>query len=113
MPKLIGRTIPGSIRISDNAKAGPGVVRIRYAQAKLLPCERVMCSLDTTDRGGPGRVAKRWFRWFATAAHILECQESTIAMREAAHEAIEAAACTDHDDCREHPELGAACAGVS
>lgn len=80
MPKFIGRVIMGAVQIENNS-GGPGLVRLAYAQAVKLPPESVFCSLDTTDRGGKGSYAKRWYRWFATPEAILACEHSTLTMR--------------------------------
>lgn len=79
MPKFIGQTAPaGSLR-NDNA-ASCGLVQLTYSQMRLLePCE-VFYALDTTDRGGPGRMAKRWYKWYATTDAILACPRCTPAM---------------------------------
>ncbi len=85
MPKFIGREAPtGARQIEDNAAPIPGKrVRLTHSQAILLHPSRVVYSLDTTDRGGPKSLAKRWFRWFATPRAILD-GASTPAMRERA-----------------------------
>ena len=86
MPKFIGRTIPGAKQIPDNstgqgplirASFGGPLIRISYAQARLLPPDRVYYSLDTTDQGGRRSYAKRWYRWFASPETIAGCPRST------------------------------------
>lgn len=84
MPKFIGRTIPGSVEIHKNAKEAPGRMKLAYSQAKLLEPERVMCSLDTTDRGGINSLAKRWYRWFAAPEYIAMHPNSTEKMKQRA-----------------------------
>jgi hypothetical protein len=79
MPKFIGRVIPGAVRIEDNASP-PGLVRLTFAQAKLLQGHNIRCSLDTSDRGGEGRLAKRWMRWLAEPAAIIACSSASTAM---------------------------------
>jgi hypothetical protein len=94
MPKMIGNSIEGAARIQDNAPAaGHERVRLSYSQAILLPAGDVVCSLDTTDKGSPGRKAKRWYRWYASAAAILASPRSTKIMRERAS----ATYCQVHD----------------
>lgn len=79
---MIGRWIAGAHEIASNAVGGTAdLVRLSYAQAKLLPAEVVRASLDTTDRGSKGSLAKRWYRWFAAADAIDACARSTPAMR--------------------------------
>ena len=83
MPKFIGQSIPGAIRLEDNAiPLGTERVHLTYSQAKLLPPSEVMFSRDTTDRGGPKSLAKRWNRWFASSASILGSARSTPSMRQ-------------------------------
>lgn len=79
MPKFIGRTIPGSRHLDESGSAA--VVRISYAQAKLLPPEEVFFELDETDRGGPRTFAKRWYRWYAKASTILRSAQATDLMK--------------------------------
>lgn len=82
MPKFIGNRIEGATHLPQfNASTPRGHVRLSYSQAALLPPDYVVCSLDTTDRGGRGSYAKRWYRWFASADHILACERSTKLMR--------------------------------
>ena len=82
MPKMIGNSIYGATHIAQhNARPSDDLVRLSYSQAVLLPASDISCSLDTTDRGGPGRVGKRWFRWFAAPRTILAHPRSTQIMR--------------------------------
>lgn len=81
MPRFIGNTIGGAREIQDNApELFPLRIRLTYAQAALLPAEDIEYSLDTSDRGGPGSLAKRWYRWFASADAIEACAKSTANM---------------------------------
>jgi hypothetical protein len=79
MPKFVGRRITGATEIEANAERTE-LVRLTYSQAKLLPSNKVLCSLNTSDRGSIGRVAKRWYTWFAHPLDILECEQSTANM---------------------------------
>lgn len=83
MPKFIGQEIPGSRPLlHDNAtEASTGLVKLTFLQASLLSAESVWYSLDTTDGGGPGILAKRWYRWFASREAIRNCPRSTHRMR--------------------------------
>lgn len=67
MPKFIGRTIPGSRELPEGARA----LRLSYSQAIKLPATEVYRILDTSDRGGKGSYAKRWYRWYASPEAIL------------------------------------------
>ena len=88
MPKMIGNWIEGATQIDNNMSAhGTDRVRLSYSQAVLLPASAIEASLDTTDRGGPKSLAKRWYRWFASADAIEACPRSTKAMRAAAYSA--------------------------
>lgn len=80
MPKMIGNTIHGARQIEDNARSLPERARLSYAQAVMLPPERVMCSLNTSDNGGFGRFAKRWYNWFAKPEDILALPNATESM---------------------------------
>lgn len=81
MPKLIGNVIHGAVQIENNAKANANRIRITYSQAAKLAPTQVICSLDTTDRGGKGSYAKRWYRWFASPSAIAMSPNSTRNMR--------------------------------
>lgn len=85
MPKMIGNWIEGATKIEANASEdGETRVRLSYAQAVLLPASEIMASLDTTDCGSKRSLAKRWYRWFASADAILACPSSTCNMRDKA-----------------------------
>lgn len=77
MPKFIGNTIYKAKRIQNNAAVPENCIRLSYSQAKLLPEENVICSLNTRDKGSAGSYAKRWFNWFANVQNIIRCERST------------------------------------
>jgi hypothetical protein len=52
-------------------------VRLSWSQQRLLPADSVRVVLDTSDRGGPGRYAKRWWKWYADADTILDNPSAT------------------------------------
>lgn len=83
MPKYVGSTIPdGSRRIEDNVEGGTyDLVRLKHNQMRLLPAICVMRSMDTSDKGSSGTLAKRWYRWFASSSDILANPKSTPNMR--------------------------------
>lgn len=89
MPKFVGAPAPrGAKRIEDNAFPVPGKrVKLAYSQMRLLRARDVMYSLDTTDKGSAGCLAKRWYRWFSSPRAILE-GTSTLAMREKARRSL-------------------------
>lgn len=70
MPKLIGRDAPSATpTVEANATVLPGYTRVTYSQFALAMRQGMDASagrvaLDTTDSGGPRRMAKRWNRWF-------------------------------------------------
>lgn len=70
MPKFIGRDAPAATpALANNVAAVPGYTRVTASQFALAvrqgmdPAEGRV-SLDTTDTGSRGSLAKRWFRWF-------------------------------------------------
>lgn len=137
MPKFIGRTIAGANEISENVTAGYGdashLVRLTYAQAIRLPASHVLCSMDTTDRGGRHSLAKRWYRWLAEPEAIISCVGSTPKMLANARARVRRSGrnvdawaalvrernlvegpvlvpCTMHEDCLSCRALGIECA---
>lgn len=80
MPKFIGNQIDGAKIIQDNAPETNERVKLSFSQARLMPPEQVLCSLDTTDRGSKGSLAKRWYRWFSHPKDILSNKRSTANM---------------------------------
>jgi hypothetical protein len=77
MPRFIGNRISGALQIDDNANASPGIVQLSYTQARLLRPDQIMCSLNTSDKGGRRRMAKRWFNWFARIEDVCACEHAT------------------------------------
>lgn len=68
-PRHVGATKPpGTVVIEDNVHKVPGYIVVTHAQVALAqrhaPGIAPLASLVTTDKGGPGRKAKRWHRWF-------------------------------------------------
>jgi hypothetical protein len=84
MPKFIGRREHSANRHFSEAPKDKKIVCLSYAQKTKLPQDQVYYRLDTSDRGGPKTLAKRWNRWYATAETILACPDSTEKMRLAA-----------------------------
>ena len=71
MPKMIGNPPPsGATTLDNNIDSVKGYVRVSWHQMDYalrvmgLEPERLRVSLDTTDRGSRGSLAKRWYRWF-------------------------------------------------
>jgi hypothetical protein len=56
------------------------MVKLTLLQARKLPTSAVHCYLNTNDQGGPGRMAKRWFNWYAKPTDVLACPGVTSAM---------------------------------
>lgn len=81
MPKFIGNTIKGSIRIQDNAAPHESRIKLTYVQAIRLPANKIMASLNTSDKGSKGSYAKRWFNWYASPDTILNNENSTDNMK--------------------------------
>jgi hypothetical protein len=59
------------------------LVRINYAQKKLLPQDQVFFVLDTSDRGGINSLAKRWNRWYALPETLANSPAATPRMVQA------------------------------
>lgn len=88
MPKFIGAKIEGSIRIEDNARLPTNHLKLSYSQAKLLSPSKVVCSLNTSDKGGKGSFAKRWYNWYALIDDIVACEKATKLMKDRATKKI-------------------------
>jgi len=76
MPKFVGNDIEGATLLEDNALAC-GLTALTYSQAVRLPAQQIFKSVNTSDRGGPQRVAKRWYTWYANGEDIAACPRST------------------------------------
>lgn len=88
MPRFIGNTIEGS-RSNAERPARVVMVALSYSQAVKLDPRAVYYALNDSDRGGPRRMAKRWYNWFAPAFAVLADPAATPKMRAAAGAAIE------------------------
>jgi len=73
MPKLVGHTPHSHDRHVSDAPQDEVLVPLTYAQAARVRAAggRVYYWLDTSDRGGPGRLAKRWYHWEAEVRDVL------------------------------------------
>lgn len=80
MPKFIGRTIDGVPELDTHPDRRQWR-KISYSQAKLLNPQDIVCVLDTSDRGGIGRKAKRWYRWYAPLWVLVSHPAATANMR--------------------------------
>lgn len=80
MPKLIGHE-PSELDAHESPRETD--VQVSYAQARVLRRASVVIRavLDTSDRGSRGRLAKRWYAWYADPRDILTCPVATMAMR--------------------------------
>lgn len=86
MPRFIGCTPPQGaqgIATEDIPNTGK-LVKLTYSQMRLMDPTDVYYVLDTSDRGGPGLMAKRWYRWYATRAAIALNPRSTPSMKKRA-----------------------------
>jgi len=79
MPRFIGRSIPGARPLPD--KYDFPICSLTYAQAIKLPPDKVYYTINDTDRGSRGVMAKRWYNWFAPACDVLEHPDATENMR--------------------------------
>jgi len=80
MPRFIGSDIHDAVEVEKQDVAG--MVCVTYSQAALLarvyPVSKV---LNTSDRGGRGRKAKRWYNWYVRPEAIEKSSCATDAMR--------------------------------
>lgn len=76
MPRFVGNAIEGATLLEDNALAC-GLTALTYSQAVRLPAQQVFKSLNTPDRGGSQRMAKRWYTGYANGEDIAKCTRST------------------------------------
>lgn len=84
MPRFIGCAPPEGARDLAAVSISPGMsplVKLTYSQMRLMDPHTVMYVLDTSDRGGKGRYAKRWYRWYATRVAIALNPRSTLSMK--------------------------------
>mgnify|MGYP001020628925 CR=1 FL=1 len=81
MPKHIGQTPRRGYTEIDDCAAW-GMVRLTYKQQAMLPADQICVVLDTSDKGEAGRVAKRWWRWYATIEAVESCPRITPSMRD-------------------------------
>ena len=82
MPRFIGQRLTSAVRIEEWETAG--LVKLTFRQARILSGGKVFCTLNTSDKGGPQHMAKRWFNWWADADTICDCPASTPRMLELA-----------------------------
>lgn len=78
MPRFIGCAPPQG---ASQVLAQTGLVKLTYSQMRLMDPTDVYYVLDMSDRGGPRRLAKRWYSWYATRAAIELNPRSTANMR--------------------------------
>ena len=75
MPRFIGQRLTSAVRIEEWET--PGLVKLTFRQARIVLPGKVFCTLNTSDKGGKGTMAKRWFNWWADADTICDCPAST------------------------------------
>jgi hypothetical protein len=78
MPRFVGPSIPGVRPIDE--KTACEMVKLTIAQAVKLPRSAIRYRVNDADKGGPGRMARRWFNWYARPGDILSCPRSTATM---------------------------------
>jgi hypothetical protein len=73
MPRWVGGLRYEEDRPLEEAPAEAKVVRLAYNQAEKVRDHggQVYYVLDRTDLGGPRRLARRWYRWYARARQRL------------------------------------------
>jgi hypothetical protein len=90
MPKFVGTKRPDFVdAVENNVNKIAGFRRISRSQldyiVRALNSEHIstegvfLASYDTTDRGGPKTLAKRWWRWFVNADAICVLAERNLA----------------------------------
>jgi hypothetical protein len=82
MPKLIGHRPAPADRPSTEAPQDTPQVYLTWRQAERVRAHggTIFYELNRSDRGGPGRLAKRWYDWSATPADVL-ASDPTPSMR--------------------------------
>lgn len=57
---------------------GSGWEQVKFQTARMVlrivPGARVKAAVNATDRGGPGRLAKRWYMWFVRPEWVVEAR---------------------------------------
>lgn len=90
MPLITNRKIPGARVIGKGQRfKAAGMVRLFQRQAELLPARWVYLYLDTSDKGGKGRIARHSWLYYAKPKSILSCKRSTDLMVETASKKLE------------------------
>jgi hypothetical protein len=86
MPKLIGHAPVKEDRPFEDAPDDRVIVRLTWPQAVRVRKHggQVYYDLNTSDRGGPGRLAKRWYEWYATVQDVLRAQPTESMLERAA-----------------------------
>jgi hypothetical protein len=75
MPNMIGHSPRAATTIALSRPVG--AVKLSYSQQIRLPADRVVAVLDDSDKGGRGRKAKRWYRWYAMPVDIRAAESAT------------------------------------
>lgn len=83
MPKFIGHyEHKENIHINDaDSTTRKHLMRIKYSHKVRLNQSMVYYCMDTSDRGGPKSLAKRWNRWYALPENVACHPNATEAMR--------------------------------
>jgi len=79
MPKLIGHAPrpANRPRLDLPLPERKRLLKIPYSQKALIPQNQIFYELDTSDRGGARRLAKRWYRWYALPECIAHASNAT------------------------------------
>ena len=81
MPKLIGHRPTEEMTVLEENANPADMVKLTWSQACLMPAAEIWASKDTTDKGSRGHKAKRWYRWYAYPASIMNNPRSTASMK--------------------------------
>lgn len=90
MPAFIGNRMD-SLAAQPAAYAPVGTVHVpvKFATAAVMADKvQIFADLNTSDKGGPGRKAKRWWNWSADARAILTCDAATPIAKSRAADAL-------------------------
>ena len=83
MPKWIGNGKRAGVTEFRDGDDFTDFVRVTYAQQLQFEPEDVRVALDDSDKGGPKRPAKRWWRWYVRRSCITPQHSESLRRRAA------------------------------
>ena len=81
MPKLVGHRPQTENKPIAESPDKARLLKISYAQKKLLPQNQVYYRYNESDRGGPRVLAKRWYEWYVLPENVAHAKQATQNMR--------------------------------